>query len=77
MTVIGGMGSFVGPIIGAFALNLLAEKIRDYGEIHVLVFGLIALVIARFAPNGLLGLWKGFRVMRSRHAANDSGLPGS
>ena len=77
MTVIGGMGSFVGPIIGAFALNLLAEKIRDYGEIHVLVFGLIALVIARFAPNGLLGLWKGFRVMRSRHAANDKVLPGS
>jgi branched-chain amino acid transport system permease protein len=64
MTVIGGMGSFIGPIIGAFALNLLAEKIRDYGEYHVLVFGLIALVVARFAPNGLLGLWRRFRSTR-------------
>ncbi len=64
MTVIGGMGSFIGPIIGAFALNLLAEKIRDYGEYHVLVFGLIALVVARFAPNGLLGLWRRFRSAR-------------
>ena len=61
MTVIGGMGSFIGPIVGAFALNILAEKIRDYGEYHVLVFGLVALVVARFAPNGLLGVWRKFR----------------
>ena len=66
MTVIGGMGSFVGPVIGAFALNILAEKIRDYGEYHVLVFGLVALVVARFAPNGLLGLWRRFRAPTAR-----------
>jgi branched-chain amino acid transport system permease protein len=66
MTVIGGMGSFIGPIIGAFALNILAEKIRDYGEYHVLVFGLIALVVARFAPNGLLGVWQRFRSTKPR-----------
>jgi branched-chain amino acid transport system permease protein len=66
MTVIGGMGSFIGPVIGAFALNILAEKIRDYGEYHVLVFGLVALVVARFAPNGLLGLWRKFRTPTAR-----------
>ena len=58
MTVIGGIGSFNGPILGAFALNILAEKIRDYGEYHVLVFGLVALLVARFAPKGLIGLWR-------------------
>ena len=61
MTVIGGMGSFLGPILGAFALNILEEYIRVYGEYHVLVFGLVALVVARFAPNGLTGLWRRFR----------------
>jgi branched-chain amino acid transport system permease protein len=61
MTVIGGMGTFIGPIIGAFAINILAEKIRDYGEYHVLVFGLIALVVARLAPNGLIGVWRKWR----------------
>ena len=66
MTVIGGMGSFIGPVIGAFALNILAEKIRDYGEYHVLVFGLVALIVARFAPNGLLGLWRRFRTPTAR-----------
>ena len=66
MTVIGGMGSFIGPVIGAFALNILAEKIRDYGEYHVLMFGLVALIVARFAPNGLLGLWRRFRIATAR-----------
>jgi branched-chain amino acid transport system permease protein len=61
MTVIGGMGSLVGPILGAFALNILEEYIRGYGEYHVLVFGLVALGVARFAPNGLLGLWRKLR----------------
>jgi len=70
MTVIGGMGSFTGPIIGAFALNILAEKIRDYGEYHVLVFGLIALSAARFAPNGLLGVWRKLRRSTAHRTVN-------
>jgi branched-chain amino acid transport system permease protein len=64
MTVIGGMGSFIGPVIGAFGLNILAEYIRAYGEYHVLVFGLIALVVARFAPQGLVGFKKWLRPAR-------------
>lgn len=66
MTVIGGMGSFIGPVIGAFTLNILAEKIRDYGEYHVLVYGLVALVMARFAPNGLIGIWQRLRPAKPR-----------
>ena len=56
MAVIGGMGSFGGPIIGAIALEFLSEYIRIYGEYHLLLFGLVALVIARFAPSGMVGL---------------------
>jgi branched-chain amino acid transport system permease protein len=57
MTVIGGMGSFAGPIIGSFVLEVLSEYIRTYGEYHVLLFGLVALAMARFAPEGLMGLF--------------------
>jgi len=57
MAVIGGMGSFAGPIVGAFVLEILSEYIRSWGEYHVLVFGLIALAMARFAPEGLMGFW--------------------
>ena len=43
MAVIGGMGSFAGPVIGSFVLEILSEYIRVYGEYHVLLFGLVAL----------------------------------
>ena len=56
MAVIGGIGSFAGPIIGAFVLEILSEYIRIYGEYHVLVFGLVALAMARFAPEGVMGI---------------------
>lgn len=56
MAVIGGMGSFIGPILGAFILEILSEYIRIYGEYHVLLFGLVALGMARFAPEGIMGL---------------------
>ena len=56
MGVIGGMGSFAGPIIGSFVLEVLSEYIRIYGEYHVLLFGLVALAVARFAPEGVMGI---------------------
>ena len=61
MTVIAGLGSFVGPILGAFILEILSEYIRAYGEYHVLAFGLVALVMARFFPNGIAGLFQRFK----------------
>ena len=67
MTVIGGLGSFVGPIIGAFSLEILSEYIRAYGEYHVLAFGLVALIVARFAPKGLAGIFR--TVWEKRRAA--------
>jgi len=58
MAVIGGIGSFAGPIIGSFVLEILSEYIRIYGEYHVLLFGLVALAMARFAPEGMMGILK-------------------
>ncbi len=60
MAVIGGLGTFVGPIIGALFLEVLSEYIRVYGEFHVLFFGLVALAFARFAPQGIVGVLEGW-----------------
>ncbi len=58
MTIIGGMGTLSGPVIGALFLQVLSEYIRVFGKIHLLLFGLIALLVARFAPGGIVGLFK-------------------
>ncbi len=56
MAVIGGMGTFAGPVVGALFLEVLAEYIRVWGEFHVLIFSLVALGFARFLPGGIVGL---------------------
>jgi len=63
MAVIGGLGTLAGPIVGAFLLEVLSEFVRHFSDkYHVLVFACVALVFARFAPQGLVGLaadwWK-------------------
>ncbi|MBN1225788.1 MAG: branched-chain amino acid ABC transporter permease [Deltaproteobacteria bacterium] len=65
MTIIGGLGSFMGPIIGAFSLEIISEYIRAYGEYHVFAFGVIALFIARFAPKGIVGLIHNYTLKHS------------
>ncbi len=60
MAVIGGLGTFAGPILGALFLEILSEWIRQFGQFHVLIFGLVALVFARYAPGGILGLLNDF-----------------
>ncbi len=55
MAVIGGLGTFVGPVVGAIFLETLSEHIRVWGEYHVLIYGLIALMIVRFTPLGVVG----------------------
>jgi branched-chain amino acid transport system permease protein len=66
MVVIGGMGTLVGPILGAFLVYLGSEALRDFGGWHLIIFALLVVVIARFFREGLWGLR---RLGRSRAAA--------
>ena len=57
MAVIGGLGTLAGPVIGAFLLEVLSEFVRNFSDkYHILVFACVALIFARFAPQGLVGL---------------------
>lgn len=56
MVVIGGMGSLVGPIIGALIIYFLSELLRDVGGYQHIVFALLVIVFARFFREGLWGL---------------------
>ncbi len=56
MSVIGGMGTIFGPIIGAPLLYVSAEFLRKYGTYRYLIQGLLVIVVVRFAPEGIIGL---------------------
>jgi branched-chain amino acid transport system permease protein len=56
--VVGGMGSFLGPFVGAAVYILLPEWLRAYQEYALLIFAIMVMVMIRFAPDGFVGLFK-------------------
>ncbi len=66
MVVIGGIGSLVGPLVGAFLVYVSSEMLREVGGIQLIVFALLVIIFARFFREGLWGLAK--RVLRRRTA---------
>lgn len=72
MTVIGGMGTLVGPILGAFLVYLGSEAVRDFGGWHLIVFALLVIVVARFFRDGLWGL---VRLALTRRRAAEPARP--
>ncbi len=71
MTLLGGMGTFYGPAVGALVLLWLNQQIVSYTEYWPLVLGLILVLLLFVFPGGIAGalsdLW-GRLHRRLRHA---------
>jgi branched-chain amino acid transport system permease protein len=52
--ILGGMGTIPGAVLGASLLFVLPEKLREFSEYRLLLFGLALVVIMRFRPQGLV-----------------------
>jgi len=55
MTLLGGMGTFYGPAIGALVLILLNQQITAYTEYWPFVLGTILVILLFVFPGGLAG----------------------
>jgi branched-chain amino acid transport system permease protein len=56
-TYMGGIGFFIGPIVGAIFVTLLSLGLSDLTQVWQLYFGLIFIVVVMYAPGGITGLW--------------------
>lgn len=54
IVVLGGMGSILGVILGAFILILLPEYLRAFSEYRMLAFGAAMVVMMIFRPQGII-----------------------
>lgn len=54
----GGMGTFVGPIIGAVVITVINEAIQVLGSYQMLVYGIFIVVAVIYVPEGLVGVVK-------------------
>ncbi|TDD14072.1 branched-chain amino acid ABC transporter permease [Nonomuraea diastatica] len=52
--VLGGMGTVPGAIVGASLLFVLPEKLREFSDYRLMLFGLALILIMRFRPQGLV-----------------------
>lgn len=55
MTLLGGMGTFYGPVVGAFLILWLNQEITAITEYWSLVLGIILAVLILVLPAGVLG----------------------
>jgi branched-chain amino acid transport system permease protein len=55
ITVIGGIGTIEGPIIGTIIYFVLRETTSKYGEWYFIVLGLLAIAVVVWSPAGIYG----------------------
>lgn len=61
MILFGGIGTLLGPVLGAFILTFLAEYLRGLENYRFLIYALIIIFTVLFLPGGLAG---GFERLR-------------
>lgn len=63
--IVGGAGTVLGPLVGSILLTPLSELSRDifreYGGLHVMIFGSILIAVVIFLPRGVIGLCEDLR----------------
>ena len=61
MTLLGGMGTFYGPAVGALVLLWLNQQIVSYTEYWPLVLGAILVLLLFVFPGGIAGALSGLK----------------
>lgn len=54
--LVGGLGSFAGPVIGVTVLSIVDESFRGYQELRPAFYGLTLIATMLFLPDGLVSL---------------------
>lgn len=55
-SVIGGLGTVTGPILGAIAVYVIDQKLQDQENWSTFINGVLILAVIRFAPRGIHGI---------------------
>ena len=57
---LGGLGTAIGPVLGAFVITPLSELLRSYfgggvAGLHLAIYGAVLIVVMLYFPNGIAG----------------------
>jgi branched-chain amino acid transport system permease protein len=62
MVVVGGLGTFSGPLIAAAPIQILNSYVAKYGEWDMVIFALVVIALMRANMGGLVGLIAKLRI---------------
>jgi branched-chain amino acid transport system permease protein len=76
-TIIGGMGTALGPFLGSILITSLETYLRatlsgvksGFTGVYLIVYGTALILVVRFVPDGLAGLAARLRARRARAPA--------
>ena len=54
MVIVGGMGTLIGPVLGAILLTVLPELLRGIGDLRLIVYGVLVTLVVLFMPGGMV-----------------------
>jgi branched-chain amino acid transport system permease protein len=74
---LGGIGTIIGSVGGAFIMSILNEALRSVAEFRLLIYAIVMVLVFRFLPEGLLrrfgarfnlrfGVWGEIKKLRRR-----------
>ena len=73
-TIIGGMGTALGPFLGSILITTLETYLRatfsgvktGFAGIYLIIYGTVLILVVRFVPDGLTGFASRLRTRRAQ-----------
>lgn len=73
--LVGGLGTLLGPLLGALAVPWLTQYLQFLQEYRFIVFGPILIALVIFLPHGIVGTYLGWRARRDAAAGSPHPRP--
>jgi branched-chain amino acid transport system permease protein len=75
--IVGGIGTLLGPVLGAVFLVPMAEMVRaslgqSYSGVHLVVYGAVLIAVILYAPNGFMGVIRSWLSSRRKSGPAES-----
>jgi branched-chain amino acid transport system permease protein len=65
MLAFGGIGTLFGPILGAVTFTVIDELLVEFGQLRVLIYGVLVIALFLWIPRGVIPLAFSERLNRS------------
>jgi branched-chain amino acid transport system permease protein len=66
--LVGGLGTLLGPLLGAITIPWLSQYLQFLQEYRFIVFGPILVLLVIFLPYGIVGTWLGWQARKASQA---------